>query len=67
MRIELELGRADELEFEYDVWGGYEGQEDGDHWATFDDFEAAVAYKAEQEETNLRLTLHISRRRRAGQ
>lgn len=65
MKIELDLERPDELEFEYDVVGGEEDQEETDHWATFERFEEAVAYKAEQEAANARLRLHIARKRRA--
>lgn len=60
MRIELEL--PDTADCEWDVWGGEVDQEDGDHWATFDRFEAAVAYKAEMEEANPRLRLAVQRR-----
>jgi hypothetical protein len=54
--------------YEYDVWGGYEGQEDGDHWATFSTLAEAEAYRGEQLQENsqggaqCRLFLHISQR-----
>lgn len=33
---------------EYDVWGGYEGQDYGEHWATWSTLAEAQAYRREQ-------------------
>lgn len=49
-------------EWVYEVWGGYEGQEDGDFWAAFPCTEEAEVYCEEQMAENPRLTLHVSRR-----
>lgn len=49
--------------YEWEVWGGYEGQEYGDHWATFETEEQAVAFRDQQCGGNSKLILHVSRRR----
>lgn len=54
---------------EYAVWGGYRGQDEGDHWATFPTLEAAQEFCKEQltlaeREGRTNLCLQISRQRR---
>lgn len=46
----------------YVVWGGWKGQDEGDHFADFETLEQAQEYKRRFEAEDQEVILHISAR-----